>query len=262
MDRSSEIKQALLGAYKLLEPWSKPHLHERNYYEKVMRYAVGCCPDRDGYIADLGSGVGVLPLALRLMGYKVDGFEKYVFSDAESPMFKVADVTSLKEVWNKNGLEVFDCDVLAVPGENLKNKYNVVINTALIEHVKNPKLLLGNMRLLLKDGGHIITMTPNLAVFYKRLRFLLGLSPHWNVADFFNLGELGFTGHWREYTSKELCWVHKQAGFEIIKANNCDIFPLTDKKNLRNFIHLFARYISYPIANSREANIVIGKKNG
>ena len=118
------------------------------------------------------------------------------------------------------------------------------------------------MRLLLKDGGYVITMTPNLAVFYKRLRFLLGLSPYWNVADFFNLGELGFTGHWREYTPKELNWIHKQAGFSLIEAKNWDIFPLADKKKLRNFLHLFVRYISYPIPNSREANIIVGKKHG
>lgn len=261
MDRSPEIKQALLGAYKLLEPWSKPHWHERNYYEKVMRYVVKYCPNRDSYIADLGSGVGVLPLALRLMGYKVNGFEKYVFSDADSPMFKVTDVANLKEVWNKNGLEIFDHDVLVVPGEHLKNKYDVVINTAVIEHVKNPKLLLDNMRLLLKDGGHVITMTPNLAVFYKRLRFLLGLSPHWNVADFFNLGELGFTGHWREYTKHELCWMHEQSGFKIIRVSNSDIFHLADKKNLRNLWHILIRYISYPLPNSREAHIIVAKKN-
>ena len=263
MDRGSEkiIKQTLLEAYKLLEPWSKPHWHERNYYEKVMRYAVRCCPDKDGSIADLGSGVGVLPLALRLMGYKVDGFEKYVFSDAESPMFKVADVSSLKEIWDKNGLDVFDYDILAVPGENLKNKYDVVINTAVIEHVKDPSLLLKNIHLLLKKGGYVITMTPNLTVFYKRLRFLFGLSPYWDVKDFFSLGERGFTGHWREYTPKELQWVHKQAGFNIIGVQNCDIYPLADKKNPRNFLHLLVRYMSYPMPNSREANIVVGKKN-
>lgn len=262
MDRSSEaIKQALLRAYKLLEPWSKPHWHERNYYEKVMRYVVKFCPNHDGYIADLGSGVGVLSLALRLLGYRVSGFEKYVFSNDESPMFKVADVSSLKEIWSKHGLEVFDSDILMSPEEKFKSRYNVVINTAVIEHVKDPKRFLDNIYFLLKSRGYVITMTPNLAVFYKRLRFLFGLSPHWNVADFFNLGERGFTGHWREYTASELQWVHRQAGFAIIKADNCDIFSLADKKNPRNFLHLLARYISRPMPNSREANIVVGRKN-
>lgn len=262
MDRSNKIaiNNALDSAYAVLAPWSEAHRHERYYYQLVIEEAIKYCPPDNKKIIDIGSGIGILALALRGLGYEVDGVEKYVFSDTESPMFKAGQIENLKRVWDANGFNVYNFDVTAMPLSHLCGCYDAVVTTAVIEHVKEPRALLGTIWQLLKPGGIAVTMTPNVAVFYKRLRFLFGKSPWWPLNEFFSLGGAGFVGHWREYTMAELALMHEWSGFKIIASLNRDIYSLTRKRNLRNFFHLLVRYIFYFIPDSREINIIVAQK--
>lgn len=254
-----EINQAVDKAYQILQPWSKEHEHEKFYYRKVIKLLSSFYNQDNNKIIDLGSGIGILSLALIFLGNQVEGMEKYIFSDVESSMFKPDDLDNLKQVWQQNNFKVNNFDITQSLPDQFVGKYDVVINTAVIEHLKSPKLFLQNINFMLKPSGIVITMTPNLVVFYKRLRFLCGFSPNWNLFEFFNTGD-NFAGHWREYSMKELKSMHEWLDFKIIFAQNCDIFSLFRKKTLRNVWHLFVRYISIIIPNSREANFVVARK--
>jgi len=259
MYTKQEINQAVDKAYQVLQPWSKKHEHEKFYYKMVIKLSSNFYNKRNNKIIDLGSGIGILSLALIFLGNQVDGMEKYIFSDSESSMFKPNDLQNLQQIWQQNNFKVNNFNVVRNLPDEFIDKYDVVINTAVIEHLKSPKLFLQNVHAMLKPSGIVITMTPNLTVFYKRLRFLFGFSPNWSLSEFFDAGE-NFTGHWREYTMKELKSMHERLGFDIIFSRNCDIFSLLKKKTVHNFWHLFVRYISVIISNSREANFVVAKK--
>jgi len=261
VNNQQQINKALDKSFELLLPWSYSHKHERDYMHMVIKSVLDYVPNRDARIMDLGSGVGILSIALRLLGYKVDGVEKYVFSDKESPMYKVDDVEKLKKVWQDYEFNVSEFDVAGGIPDSFNEKYEVVINTAVIEHVKNPKLFLNSIYKLLKPKGVVITMTPNLTVLHQRLRFALGRSVFWDIKEFFDLGEKGFTGHWREYTKAELIKMHEWSGFSVIKAINTNIFSLTKKMSFCNILHLLVRLISLFIFNSKEANIIIAQKS-
>lgn len=253
-----KIKQSLDRAYKILEPWSNKHRFEYFSYFEVIRMVVKYCSDNKK-IMDLGCGIGILPLSLKFLGYNVYGMDKHIFSNKQSPMFKIGEIEKLKKIWQDNDLKIIDRDVLDIPATDLQNNYDAVVNTAVIEHLKDPKQFLSNANLFLKSGGLIFTMSPNLAVLYKRLRFLWGRSPAWDVKSFFDIGEK-FVGHWREYTMSELKQMHGWTGFKIIEEKNCNVFSLPADGNLRWIFHLFTRGLSLVVLNGREANIAAFRK--
>ena len=113
----------------------------------------------------------------------------------------------------------------------------------------------------MKNNGIVITMTPNSTVLHQRIRFLLGKSVNWDIKEFFNLGENGFTGHWREYTKNELIQIHQWSGFNVVKAINTNIFSLISKISFAKLLHLLVRLVSYLLPNSREANIIVAQKS-
>lgn len=256
----SKINNALDESYALLSPWSNKHRHERGSYAQIIKEVMRRKEFTSRRIVDFGCGVGVLSLALVKLGYQVAGIEKYVFSGDESAMYQESDIESLKKIWQGNKFLVHNYDVTKPLPLDFFGQYDVVINTALIEHLKSPRKFLESAFSLLTPGGIIITMTPNVAVFYKRLRFLLGLSPWWDIKSFFALDEESFVGHWREYTKMELIYMHEQVGFKILRTLNRDIFSLWRKINPRNIWHLFLRYFFYWVPQSREVHIIIAKK--
>lgn len=255
-----EVSRALERAYQTLSPWSDSHRHERYNYLVVIKTLLKHCPNRGSRVMDLGCGAGIIPLALCFLGYRAAGVEKYVFSDQESPMFKIENFANLDKIWRQHGLEIFNFDAAEKLPAKFYQSYDMVLNNFVIEHLKEPKVFLNNVWQLLRAGGVVITVSPNVSVVYKRLRFLVGLSPWWNLKDWFSLGEKGFTGHWREYTMNELKTMHEWAGFSVIETLNLDIYSLIKKKTPRNFYHLLVRYLFYFVPQSREINFVIAKK--
>ncbi|GEM_PF-735049 len=256
--RELTVDEALKKAFTILSPWSDPHRHEIHYYKKVITLLHTYVP-KGTRILDMGCGVGIIPLSARLLGYDAEGLEKYVLSNEHSPMFAVDAPDKLMTLLSAHGVTLHNGDVIN-PDTSLYGTYGAVINTALIEHLKDPKLFLSRVHSLLGDNGVVITMTPNLSVLYKRIRFLCGASPYWDIRSFFDLGELGFVGHWREYTQKELRQMHEWANFVIRKELHTDIFNLREKKSLRNYAHRVLRAVSFLIPESREAHIVVAQK--
>jgi 2-polyprenyl-3-methyl-5-hydroxy-6-metoxy-1,4-benzoquinol methylase len=55
--------------------------------------------------------------------------------------------------------------------------FDIVIASHIIEHVRNPDALLSEAHRVLKKGGKIILITPNLAAWFNRVILLLGFQP-------------------------------------------------------------------------------------
>ncbi len=84
------------------------------------------------------------------------------------------------------------------PWEIESNQYHIIVFCEVIEHLySKPELCLHKLYNALIKKGHIIIQTPNAVAIHKRIKLLFGLNPY-------NLLEESMTGHFREYTTKEL----------------------------------------------------------
>jgi len=123
----------------------------------------------------------------------------------------------------------YNCKFFVEDAENLKlkNKYDIIICSETLEHLRNPVKALKNMKNLLKDGGSIIITTPN------RENLLKKITPKFIIKDidkkvawhFDRHGKLAIKydpekpldGHISVMNFKELKSAIKSAGLKIEK---------------------------------------------
>lgn len=247
-------REALLKSYEILSPYADRQRWEFSgnlYHINFLTTRI----KKDDDILDAGSGIGILTLALKLLGYKVEGMDKYVFKPDNE--FFSGDLAKLKQIWLEQKLSIIDKDFLS---DDADKKYRVIVSIATLEHQTNIKLFFERLLSYLEKGGFIYIDTPNITNLLNRFRVLLGRSPLGNIEDFFRNGE-NFNGHWREYSMEELKKMSELAGIQIIKAIN----PQTQKAKLdfssprRVYLNLF-RLLSLLVPGARDANIIWGRK--
>lgn len=87
----------------------------------------------------------------------------------------------------------------------------------ILEHLNGtPKYLLNRTRVLGKDNAYYMIAMPNVAAICKRTSFLLKGSPPFPSISAYDHSAYPFTGHNREYIIRDLMYVLKQSGFDII----------------------------------------------
>ena len=103
-------EQALETSYKLLSPFSDKQRWEFNNNLVHLRFITRYL-EPDGKLLDAGSGIGILTLALNLLGYKVEGMDKYVFQGHTA--YYIEDQNRLRSIWEKQGVKITEKDLLA-----------------------------------------------------------------------------------------------------------------------------------------------------
>lgn len=258
-----KIRAALNEAYEALGQNSRKY---RNDYERFvftisLIYQIPNVLDLK--ILDVGSGIGIVPIALRSLGCKVEGLDLYIFpenNDDNDDRYAIKKIKNLKQVWSDYDLTVHNGSVLTEFLSKEIGTFDIVLSEATLEHQKDPKLFLTSCCNLTKDGGSYLVTTPNSVKLLQRFRFLFGRSPNWNIEDFFECGE-SFTGHWREYTMKELVYMCTKTGFSVEETYNVNV--IASFRNLsfsrKNFNALVVR-ISGLFPGTREMNYLLCKK--
>jgi len=160
-------------------------------------------------IIDIGFFIPVVPITLAKPGFHVSSIENLAFYDNA-----LNDIISL--VSQSYGIEVFDFNILHDDIGTTK-QYDAVILSAILEHLNGtPKYLLNRTRVLGKDNAYHKIAVPNVAAIRKRISLLLkGSPPFPSISAYFH-SAYPFTGHNREYTVRDLMYVLKQSGFDII----------------------------------------------
>ncbi len=224
--------KALGQAYHALFPSSKKYGVDFERYLFSLELLQSLPDFEKKTFLDIGTGIGIMPLALHNLGVDVSGLDYFIFPESDNKMFGISEIDTLQKIWSENNVKVYNSNIYNAELPPDLQPVDVIISEAMIEHLKDPKKFFTAAQQLLKPGGYLLLTTPNSATLLKRLRFLLGRSPNWPVDEFFETGE-NFTGHWREYTMKELVYMCEKSGFEVVEKYNKNL--LTKFKGWRNW---------------------------
>lgn len=248
-------KEALKKAYTLFSPYADKQAWEFNNNLVHLKFITKYIP-KTASILDVGCGIGILDLALILLGYKVTGVDKYLFETNNS--FSIDDLNGLRRIWEANGLVILSKDILR---DNVAGQFGAVISIATVEHQKDPRRFLAGLLAPLSAGGIIYIATPNISHLLNRARFLFGFSPlSGHLEKWFKKGE-NFEGHWREYTVKELKQMFAWLNIAIIGARNKQsLRPNFKLTSLRSWYVGIFRLLAYLLPGTGDTNIIIGRK--
>lgn len=171
-------------------------------------------------VLDVGCSIGIHALAAKELGADVYGVDKFTLSEntETNPFYLQREAfEAVQEIWKEKGIQVKMHDVedpLPFPD----NTFDIIVSNAVIEHLHGThRNAIQECARVLKPGGILLISTPNLAYILKRIRFLLGRSPNWDLKDFFFSGKQ-FTGHTREFTVQEVKRMMSWVGLEVIHA--------------------------------------------
>lgn len=252
--------ESLNKAYHDLLPYSKKYTVDFDRYLFSLELLQKLPNFKSKKILDIGTGIGLMPLALHNLGAQVSGLDYYVFPESENQMFQIKEISDLQKIWKENTVTVYNNNIYFSELPPEIQSVDIIISECMIEHLKDPKKFLTRAHDLLTTDGILLVTTPNLATLLKRLRFLIGRSPHWPVEEFFADGE-NFTGHWREYTMKELIFLCEKSGFEIIETHNKNLLTkFKGWKNWRKNIRALVMSLSWFVPQGREMHYVLCRK--
>lgn len=253
MINTSNNKRALLRAYALLAPYSDKSRWEFNshlYHLNLLTRNIA----KNATILDVGCGIGILALSLRLLGYDTDGYDKFVFQ--ENTNYTVGDLAGLQKIWEEQRLRVISHDVF--DDNRSAKKYDAVISIATIEHQPHPRSFLEKVKRSARPGGLIYFSTPNVAHLLNRVRCFFGRPPLGNLQELFET-DADFVGHFREYTLEELtrmfAWLH----IEIMFARQVQDKKPKWPRNFREIYVNLLRAIACILPSLGETNIIIGR---
>ena len=185
---------------------------------------------------DVGCGEGRMLLLLKAFGVDCYGIDKETFAgrnlqgNLRGPL--------LKEMFEQKGVEIKTLDIEreTLPYQNYY--FDFIIFQEVIEHLHNsPKMMLDEIKRVLRPGGYVIVSTPNHASLGKRLNLLRGRSNHWDLKRYYNYEFVSppnheYIGHTREFTLRELAQMLEWAGFRIEKKETFNVYPPLKFKGL------------------------------
>lgn len=198
---------------------SKNNFTYRHILAFIDKYAVG-----KKNIIDIGCGVGTLCFYVANKEIEVLGV------DISSRAIKACKESS--RILGLNKFAKFE--IVNFPEESVSGKFDLVIFTEVIEHLRDDKLALEKIFNMLNKGGIVIITTPSLnAPLYK-----LGYANSFDEK----------VGHLRRYTIESLTKKCETCGFKVIETEKVEGI-------LRNFLFLnpyvgkFVRFIKFFISD-------------
>jgi len=203
-------------------------------------------------ILDVGSYFGNFALFCSRLGHTVDVVDNYK-DYAESLNF-VTDKLKKNKIEVHEILDVgYDLSGLA------KESYDVVLCLSVIEHIPHtPRFLMQALSSVLKNSGHLILETPNLAYVYNRQKLMRGSSVHPPIqSQYFT--QLPFQGHHREYTIDEIQWILEENQFSVVNLDTY-LYSLYGLPHLKGIDLINFAKMQLDMT-SRELIIALAKKN-
>ncbi len=257
----NKIKEVLEKSYRILEPFSEQYQIDFKRFLFSLNLLVSGRIIKNKKILDIGGGIGIMAIALKNLGAQLTVADKFIFPDEMKNCYTISNFDKLKHIWDENSIKIIRVDVAKDKLPFDDGYFDVVICDATVEHLdESPESLFKGIHRILKNGGIFMVTTPNLANFLRRLRFLFGRSPNWDIKEYFESGS-NFRGHRREFTISEIIRMLEWSSFEIIEKKTKNIF-FKLKKFLagRRIISQLCNIFSCPFPSMREMIYVVAKK--
>ena len=260
--RALSPRNALTQAYAALSPFSDSDAWEFESHLMHLHFVLQALAKLQpgATVIDVGCYIGILPLALRMLGVDAAGNDKYIFQSKDTGQaygFSAPELDALKKVWDTYGLRV---DALDVTKERAAVQYDLVLSIATIEHQPYPKQFLDNVASFAKSGGTIYIATPNVAKLANRVRFLFGRPPMSNLQEFY-MNAHDFNGNWREYTRAELKDMALLSHLQVKSCTSIQMEPVTFQlMRPRKWARSIVRLLACVIPGTGDINVLIVKK--
>lgn len=180
---------------------------------KLLKYSKNTLSEKK--LLDIGCSDGIGPI---LMGKKLN--------IAVGSIYGVGINKNLIEESNLKGMNAFlvDLNEQQLPFDN--NTFDYITNISLIEHILNVDLHVEEMFRVMKPGGLLGIITPNLGSYVNLISLLFGFQPHKvDTALKYTHGHFSFIkndqaishGHLRVYSKMGLIGLLESYGFELEK---------------------------------------------
>lgn len=209
-------------------------INENNFTYRLLLESINKYIKPENKVLDIGCGVGALDLYLASKGYEVLGIDisKHAVESARD---------SAEAMGFKNAkFEKYD-----FPSETPKGKFDFIIFTEVIEHIKEDRKALSQINKLLNKYGILLLSTPSIQAPLHRIGYAKEFDKR--------------VGHLRRYDLENLYKMIEANGFKILETRKVEGI-------LRNFLFFspgagkLVRFIKGPISNfvTLIDNILVG----
>lgn len=203
---------------------SREEEFNRGVRKAILRFA------SNGRLLDVGCGSGDFLRCMREAGFEVNGIEP--------------SATGSSYARETHGIEVFHGmleDYLA--GTN-RSPFDVVSLLNVLEHLRDPKQMLLQLRDLIKPNGILAVVVPDARFhdFVGRFRAAMGIGdPYWLERSHSVLSGFKLPDHLSSFQPRTISFLLEQCGFEVLRAENA---PVVLNPNLfRNALKASVRYV-------------------
>ena len=179
-------------------------------------------------ILDIGCGGGLISEPMARLGAEVTGI------DASSKNIEIAKIHSKKSDLN---IKYLNCSPEKMSD---KNKFDIVLNLEVVEHVENLNLYLKSCSQLIKSGGLMFTATLN-RTFTSYIKAIIGAE---YILRWLPIG----THEWEKFIKpEELIKIQKKNNLKLDKLDGMKFNPITDEWKLTqdNSINYITKFIKY-----------------
>lgn len=194
---------------------------------------------RNKNVLDVGCGVGALAREMRKNGCNIVGIEVDPVAADNAQVFCkdviIKDIESLEKITYNS------------------NYFDVILFADVLEHLREPLIVLKRLKKYLSEDGVIIYTVPNIAHWSIRLRLLFG------KFEYRPEGIISYN-HLRFFTLKSAKILLEESGYKVTKIDCTSYFPLFFLKKYEVFQRI--RYLMTKICKSLFAYqlVLVGKK--
>lgn len=167
-----------------------------DYYPTIIRLV-----PPNSLVLDIGCGRGGLLKHLRdKLNCKVVGID-------------ISDVAI--KICQEKGIKTILCNI---EKEEIPGKYDVIILSAILEHLENPISLLNKIRSNLNKNGCVIIGVPNFSTLYSRIMYLFGMNAtrYGKTKKDMKLG-IQPPDHIRFFNKPTLLYILERCGYKPVK---------------------------------------------
>ena len=204
-----------------------------SYYEMINTVK------KDENILDVGCGGGLLVNYLDVCGYRIEGFDNYLYNPHTKAISEAVNTKGL--VKNSN-----------IKDFKFKKKYDVIFMSNVIEHINDWEENLNILINYLNPSGRIILLLPNYSV---------PVEPHFMLPIVYNK-EITYKIFKNKITNYEK--MHNRNGIwkslNFIKLKDLKRYFNKNDFEIKNDKEYFIRFIKVLIYNALNKNIILRKK--